>query len=111
MLTQQDQQQRLREFANPTYGYRRGEDGEIEKDLFDGELPEGWFDSPADVDGEPEAAPKTLGVADADHLVPPYDQYSFGQLRAEYERRVGKGPPVGTSTADLVMALSDMDAG
>ena len=34
----------------PTWGYRRGKDGEIESRIFDdGKLPKGWVDSPAKV--------------------------------------------------------------
>ena len=46
-------QRRLREFEKPTFGYRKGKDGEIEKELFNGNLPKGWYDSPA-VDGAKE---------------------------------------------------------
>lgn len=42
---------------NPTYGYRRAEDGSVEAQIFDGEIPEGWCDSPARVDDKAEAKP------------------------------------------------------
>jgi len=31
------------------WGYRRGDDGEIEAKIFEGNLPKGWSDSPAKV--------------------------------------------------------------
>lgn len=34
---------------NPTWGYRKGDNGEVEAKLFDGKLPKGWHDSPAKV--------------------------------------------------------------
>ena len=36
--------------SDPTWGYRKGDDGEVEAKLFeDGELPKGWHDTPAKV--------------------------------------------------------------
>ena len=45
-------QRRLREYEAPTWGYRKGDDGKIESDVFDGELPEGCADGgTVDLDG------------------------------------------------------------
>ncbi len=103
-------QRKLREYEAPTYGYRKGADGEIEEEVFDGSLPKGWADSPAMV-GESKAtkAPDTT-EPDTDKFTPPYGQYSFGQLRAEFKRRTGGGPKRGTDTAGLIEALEDLDA-
>ena len=50
-------QTRIKACESPTFGYRRGEDGEIEKDIFDGEIPDGWVDSPAKVDKARDVVP------------------------------------------------------
>jgi len=43
---------RMQAFETPTWGYRRGRDGEVEQDLFDGKPKKGWADSPAGLGGE-----------------------------------------------------------
>ena len=43
---------RMNAFKAPTWGFRLAEDGEIERDLFDGKLPKGWVDSPAKLAGD-----------------------------------------------------------
>ena len=113
-------QQRVREYENPTFGYRRGEDGGVEKDIFDGEVPEGWVDSPAKVDGamadgwdnsvdlERDAV---VVEAPADSaLSKPYEDHTFNVLRAEFKRRTGKGPNPGTNKLELIQMLKDLDA-
>lgn len=40
-------QEKLRTYKAPRWGYRADKDGEIEKELFDTDLPPGWADSPA----------------------------------------------------------------
>lgn len=115
-LTVGEMQRRLREYKAPRFGYRRGEDGEIEKDLFDGVLPDGWADSPAKVDAgavlhEPPPADTPAATnAAPDALTPPYDQYGFADLRDEYKRRSGKGVKFGASHADFVKLLDELDA-
>ena len=113
-------QTRIREFESPTFGYRLGEDGEIEKDVFDGEPPEGWYESPADVPryaspAPPPAAPAlvpepALPVETTAEITAPYGERTFNDLRSELKRRVGKGPPVGTNKPDLIAMLEDLDA-
>lgn len=96
-------QERIKACENPTFGYRRGEDGEIEKDIFDGYVPAGWVDSPAKVDEiveepmerEVEKVPGHIneeghierGAPPANDLAPPYEDHSFNALRAEVVRR------------------------
>lgn len=117
-------QRRLREYASPTWGYRKGADGAVEKQLFDGALPAGWADSPARVDEAkatpmpPKAGPVMLTpgeaaseMAAAGGIAPPYDQHAPAQLNAEIKRRTGKGMKPGTSQAEMVERLKDLDAG
>ena len=59
-----DIQRLMREFDEPRWGYRRGDDGEIECMLFDGEREEGWTDSPARVDGEEAPIETPAGAVD-----------------------------------------------
>ena len=113
-------QTRIREYENPTFGYRLGEDGEIEKEIFDGEPSEGWYDSPADVPryaspAAPPAAPApvpepALPVGGGIEITAPYGKHKFNDLRAELVRRTAKGPPVGTNKIDLIAMLEDLDA-
>ena len=125
-------QARILEFENPTFGYRRGEDGGIEKDVFEGEpLPEGWADSPAKVDDRPgrtrPVAPFTDGLTEGlppgvkrDPWVPPsepleaslslpYEDHKFNDLKSEYKRRTGKGPTAGTNKETVVRMLQKLD--
>lgn len=106
------------EYENPTFGYRKGADGEIEKDIFDGVLPKGWVDSPAKVGKRKKAEAAKEATEDdasestpdpAEGLEPPYDQYTFHQLRAELKRRTGMGPKIGTTTAGVIAALVAWD--
>ena len=110
-------QARIRECENPTFGYRRGEDGEIEKDIFDGEpLPAGWVDSPAKIDEAvnfstptPESPPETeptLGLAPG----APYEKYAFNVLRAEFKRRTGKAEAATTKKQGYIALLRELDA-
>lgn len=125
-------QRRLREFDSPTCGYRMGEDGEIECEVFETKLPKGWADSPANVtakrtkakavpddvpepdDGwdvvldQPATDPQPATIP-AEGLSPPYDQYGFTDLRAELKRRTGKGPRYGSTTLDIVAMLEATD--
>jgi hypothetical protein len=117
-------QMRIKECANPTFGYRRGEDGEIEKDIFDGEpLPAGWVGSPAEVDEvagvvslsfSTKSAPVLPGAApvedDARSLFKPYEDHKFNALKSEYKRRTGKGAKTGTNKVTLIQMLADLDA-
>jgi len=116
-------QARIKECANPTFGYRRGEDGEIEKDIFDGEpLPAGWVDSPAEVDEvagvvslsfSAKSAPVVPGAApvkdDARSLFKPYEDHAFHVLRAEFKRRTGKVAANTTSKPDYIRLLQALD--
>ncbi len=116
---------RIRECATPTFGYRRGEDGEIEKDIFDGEpLPAGWVDSPAKVDEAAgvaslsfftKSAPVVPGAApvkdDARSLFKPYEDHPFNVLRAEFKRRTGKVAAKTTSKPDYIRLLQALDEG
>lgn len=104
-----EMQRRLNEYAHPRFGYRRGPDGEIDKDLFDGVLPEGWTDSPAKVEAVSHETPVETQPFPA-ALNPPYDQYGFADLRDEYKRRAGKGVKFGASHADFVKLLDELDA-
>jgi hypothetical protein len=111
-------QRRLREYETPQWGYRRGKDGGVEKDLFDGTLPKGWFDSPARVDGADDDKPSDPEPVNApepadnriEAVTPPYDdRYGFHHLRLEMQRRTGKGPVPGTTRVDLIKALEALD--
>ena len=97
----------LKEYKVPTTGYRRGEDGEIEAHIFDRDLPEGWADSPAEVDGV--SPPTEREAAVTEPLSASYEARPFNVLRAELKRRTGKGPAVGTSKAGVVAILTDLD--
>ncbi len=106
---------RIKECENPTFGYRRGEDGEIEKDVFDGEpLPDGWVDSPAKVDEQgkrPALSFRTISTAEpAPHHPPHYKARGFQDLQAEYKRRTGKGPKPSVNRLALIEMLKDLDA-
>ncbi len=111
-------QARIRECENPTFGYRRGEDGEVEKDIFDGEpLPAGWVDSPAKVDGEVVTAPvegeetgSPVHPAPDPPLAPPYETHPFNALRAEFKRRTGKVAAMTTSKEGYIALLKELDA-
>lgn len=62
MVVNAEDQRRLREYREPTWGYRMV-GGEIEKQIFDGAIPAGWFDNP-DCTSPPEPEPeKTAGDA------------------------------------------------
>lgn len=101
---------RLREFKAPTFGYRRAADGSIDKDLFDGALPDGWADSPAKVDWMEAAPPPPVAARPQDApLAPPYEAHSIPVLSSELKRRSGKGPLPGTPKADVVAALDALD--
>ncbi len=113
-------QKRIRECENPTFGYRRGGDGEIEKDIFDGEpLPAGWVDSPAMVDEVRAAVTTTLPVSlvVVPIPVPPpeggsgpsYEDRKFHDLRAELIRR-GKKWDRGDNKAAVIGRLKNLDA-
>lgn len=114
--------EKLRTYENPTYGYRMGENGDCIKQLFDCEvLPSGWVDSPTRIEETKNVQPGTQASTESgavddngepmpgEPLAAPYDDYAFGDLRSEFMRRNGKGPPPGTSKADLVLALEDWD--
>lgn len=130
-LSMPEMQHRLKTYTNPTFGYRKGKDGEIEKDLFDGELPKGWSDSPAAFDKpkkeekaekapvakkikaatkdkEPEEteAPK---VGEDGKLTPPYDQYEHIDVKNYYKARTGRTPPFGTRLATMIKTLEELD--
>lgn len=132
-----DEQRALREFAEPRWGYRMGENGEIEKKLFDTRLGAGWVDSPAKVNAAPEAAEPAppadpTSPADTDNttapapapeaptggpatdpgsgLTKPYDQHKARVLGAELKRRTGKGPKVGQKKTETVDMLNALDA-
>jgi len=114
---------RIRECATPTFGYRRGEDGLIEKDIFDGEpLPAGWVDSPAKVDEvagvvslsfSAKSTPVLPGAApvkdDARSLFKPYEDHKFNALKSELKRRTGTGPKAGTNKVAVIEMLTDLD--
>ncbi len=118
---------RIKECENPTFGYRRGEDGEIEKDIFDGEpLPDGWVDSPARVDEVgivrpalsfvARSAPILHGAAKDPDKGPgidpgydPYENHKFKALRAEYTRRTGKKVLLGVNKPELIEMLTELD--
>ena len=121
-------QARIRECENPTFGYRRGEDGEIEKDIFNGYIPHGWVDSPADVGDmpptphvqpgppvgggpvdSPESPPEP--APDDSALAPPYEDHPFNVLRAEFKRRTGKVAAKTTSKPDYIRLLQALDEG
>ena len=60
-MADMDLQHRLRTYEDPRWGYR-AHGNVVEKQLFDGPLPEGWFGSPADVSREtPQEQPKRRG--------------------------------------------------
>lgn len=118
-LTHGEIQRRMKEYENPGWGYRRSADGEVEKMLFDGDPPEGWADSPdraythvpADATSAgPTATPPPPAEPADTRLSPPYDQYSYAELRAEHMRRMGKGVKVGTSTQGLIDMMDEIDA-
>jgi hypothetical protein len=128
-------QARILKFANPTFGYRRGGDGEIEKEIFDGEpLPEGWVDSPAKVDKAVDGSHLAAAVTQAwfgeqnDPPVPvledeeveptpddsalsrPYADHKFNDLKSALKRRTGKGPKAGTNKVAVIEMLEALDA-
>lgn len=105
----------------PTMGYRRGEDGEIEKDVFDGVIPKGWADSPASVDdpasleAERETQPSDFTEAEGfpsepAPLAPPYTNYSYRELSTELKRRTGKGARPADNAETLMAQLNELDA-
>lgn len=103
-----EEQRKMRAYDTPVYGYRLDEDGDVEAAIFDGELPDGWADSPAELDG-------TAPADDGEHVDPgralelPYEDHRFNVLRAEFKVRTGKGPPTGTDTATLIGLLETLD--
>lgn len=114
-------QRRARSYANPLWGYRRGDDGGIDKDLFDGELPVGWYDSPAKVTTFAASQPLKVGdrvtvgaealeVIATIPLAPPYDAHNANVIKAEIKRRTGKGVKPGTTKAQMAAMLADLDA-
>ena len=111
-----EMQARIRECENPTFGYRRGEDGQIEKDIFEGEpLPAGWVESPALLDEvataplEPAESPPEP-AADDSALTRPYEQHPFNALRAEFKRRTGKAAASTTKKQGYIALLLELDA-
>ncbi len=128
MVPNAEEQRKLREYDDPTYGYRL-EGEEIVKDVFDGDLPAGWHDSPAKcrkgraaappapaaTGPEPAKKPRKNRKAAADEpppepLEPPYHGYSARLLSREIKRRNGKGPLPGTTKPEMVEALIASDA-
>lgn len=101
-------QRRMREFKEPTYGYRKGEGGELESELFDGEPPKGWWDSPERI-GEPQADEDGF-VDPGRSLELPYEDHLFNALRTELKTRQGKGPPQGTDRDEVIEMLEALDA-
>ena len=96
----------------PTFRYRRGADGGLEKKLFQhpADVPEGedWEDSPAKCRDEPVDDPAPDNPPDV--LAPPYEEHGFHKLRLELQRRTGKGPRPGTTKVDLIAMLEALDA-
>ncbi len=113
-LTDAAMQDRILKFDNPTFGYRRGENGEIEKDVFEGEpLPDGWVDSPAKVEEthyKPSAPVVRIVAPPENVLAPPYADHKFNDLKSELKRRTGKGPQTGTNKVTLIQMLEELDA-
>lgn len=108
VLPDGDVQEKLRSFANPRWGYRRGLDGEIEKDLFDGFLPSGWADSPAKVDSPLVAATPGPNRSPPAPEVPPGDtveDMSIAELNRELKALTGKGARPGTSKTEILELL------
>jgi len=112
-----EEQRRVREYEAPTFGYRLGADGEIEKEVFDGVIPKGWFDTPAalapgaNVDVK-ETSVEKMSVEEVEAgLEAPYIGYSFPKLSKELKRRTGKGAKIGTKVAALIERLEALDAG
>lgn len=119
MISRPEIQLRAAEYGNPTWGYRRGEGGEIEKDLFDGDPPPGWFDSPAKIDGAPDDDAKgTENTEDQgedaepvdETVLPPYANHNYQVLISELQRRTGKAPAFGTSKTTLIKMLEKSEA-
>jgi len=67
-------------------------------------------DRKAEGPSDPDEFGATVPLESGEGLKPPYDQYGWGDLRAEYTRRFGKGPVPKMNTEAVVKALSDNDA-
>lgn len=109
-------QRKLREFEDPRFGYRLDKEGELVKDLFDGPLPKGWVDNPADAGKRAKKAQEpdnadSAPTAPAGGLAPPYGDHKFKDLAAEYHRRTGEKVRVGTKKDDVIAMLEALDAG
>ena len=102
-------QKKLKEFAEPRWGYRKRPDGSIEKDVFDTFLPAGWADSPARVDvveiaqeapvlmpePEPEPEPVTPSESRAEPPVtldPDWREMAWPEMRAHFFDVTGVRP-------------------
>ena len=98
-------QQKLREYDEPRWGYRKRADGTIEKDVFDTYLPSGWADSPARVDvveiaGEapaeqPEAPPAAAPERTTESplkLDPDWRDMAWPEMRAHFFDVTGVRP-------------------
>ena len=110
-------QQKIMNCEMPTFGYRRGAGGEIEKDVFDGVIPKGWADSPARVDDATalEAEIETEPASGAEEeertaLVAPYGNYTYRELSAELKARTGIGARPSENVDALVTRLNEFDA-
>jgi len=110
-----ERQRCLREFNSPTVGYRRAEDGVIESMIFDGEIPDGWVDSPANVGDMPppvSTAPEPVPDDAGDMPAAPastYEDLKINELRAEYKRRTGAGPGLDVGKRMLIETLIKLD--
>ena len=101
-----EQTERLRTYANPTYGYRRGADGEVEKDLFDGAIPPGWADNPADVDDVTASEPASEPV-DVDGERPDFMAMDKDELEAYAREALGLEIDKRRRIDNLVEQVSD----
>lgn len=104
-------QRKLREYKNATFGYRRGKDGGVESDVFEGDPPKGWSDSPAkcgNAQGADEPVPGD--TPEGSGVTSLYGQYSPRKLRAEIKRRTGKKAKRGANSAVLIAMLEQLDS-
>lgn len=99
-----EEQRRLREYAVPTFGYCLDKEGAVVAEVFDGEIPEGWADSPAIAEKLVPIHPDPGPSIDS-----PYEDHSIAVLRKEVNARTGKGPKRATKAVDIVKVLEDLD--
>ena len=93
----------------PSWRYRGDGDGGIEKRLFehpdDAPAGEGWVDSPAYVKSD-TAPPERQIEAPGGETISKYADMGWKELRAEYKKRMGKGPRPSMKADDLIRELT-----